>query len=450
MEYKTDTIAAISTPTGIGGIAVLRVSGSKAIEVVKPYFKDKNISSLPSHKATFGKIVADNQIIDEVVLTIFRAPHSYTGEDVVEISCHGNNFIAHRILELLLQRSRLAEPGEFTKRAFLNDKMGLTQAEAVGDLLNAKTKYSHLAALQQLEGKLHNKIAIFLKELTALRTKLELEIDFQEQGIEELERESFLKKMQQLHENLLELVQTGEEGIILKDGYRICLVGAPNVGKSSIFNSFLESERAIVTPIPGTTRDYLEEAISLQGYLIKIYDTAGLRKTNNIAEKAGIERSYQIIRNSHKVLFIIDGQENKAELQKLEKIISPRHILKVLNKSDILDDSIKENFRKKGYIECSAIKENGLQKIKKAILDEIEITPAQLDAGLLNNTRQIAAANKAATAMKKAIDSFQQNMGAEFTAFDLKEASIALEEIIGKITNDDILNNIFRNFCVGK
>ncbi|HCX72910.1 MAG TPA: tRNA uridine-5-carboxymethylaminomethyl(34) synthesis GTPase MnmE, partial [Candidatus Cloacimonas sp.] len=251
-------------------------------------------------------------------------------------------------------------------------------------------------------------------------------------------------------ENLLELVQTGEEGIILKDGYRICLVGAPNVGKSSIFNSFLESERAIVTPIPGTTRDYLEEAISLQGYLIKIYDTAGLRKTNNIAEKAGIERSYQIIRNSHKVLFIIDGQENKAELQKLEKIISPRHILKVLNKSDILDDSIKENFRKKGYIECSAIKENGLQKIKKAILDEIEITPAQLDAGLLNNTRQIAAANKAATAMKKAIDSFQQNMGAEFTAFDLKEASIALEEIIGKITNDDILNNIFSNFCVGK
>jgi tRNA modification GTPase len=450
MEYKTDTIAAISTPAGTGGIAVIRVSGENAVEAVSPLFRGKDIAKLPSHKATFGKIATQNEIIDEVVLTIFRSPHSYTGEDVVEISCHGSNFIAHKIMQLLLQKARLAEPGEFTKRAFLNDKMGLTQAEAVGDLLNAKTKFSHLAAMQQLEGKLHRKIAVFLHNLTSLRTQLELEIDFLEQGLDELQQENFLKKLKHLQFKLQKLVKSGEEGMILKEGFRICLVGAPNVGKSSIFNAFLESERAIVTPVPGTTRDYLEEAISLEGYLIKIYDTAGLRQTKDTVEKAGIERSYQLIRNAHKVLFIVDGNENEAELQKLKRIIPANKILKVLNKSDILNAVTVQKFAEKGYITCSATSQNGLQKVKQTILQQIEISPAELDNGMLNNTRQIAAASRAAEAMQNAITSFKNQMGPEFTAFDLKEASAALEEIIGKITTDDILNQIFSNFCVGK
>ncbi|MDY6915195.1 MAG: tRNA uridine-5-carboxymethylaminomethyl(34) synthesis GTPase MnmE, partial [Candidatus Cloacimonadota bacterium] len=402
MEYKSDTIVAISTPPGIGGIAVIRISGEDAIAAVAPFFRGKKISSLPTHKATFGKIADKNMDVDEVVLTIFRAPQSYTGEDVVEISCHGSNFIARKILQLILQKARLADPGEFTKRAFLNNKMGLTQAEAVGDLLNAKTKYSHLAALQQLEGKLHSKISGYLKILTDLRAKLELEIDFMEQGLEELERENFLLQIKKLQKDLGDLVETGEEGLILKEGYKICLVGAPNVGKSSIFNAFLESERAIVTPVPGTTRDYLEEAVSLKGYLLKIYDTAGLRKTKNSVEKMGIKRSYELIRNSHKILFIIDGKKNEDELKKLKKLVPKEHILKILNKCDLLSENTKQKFTKQGYIPCSATSKNGLKDLKKRILQEIEISPDILNEGILNNPRQIAAATKAYDALDTA------------------------------------------------
>ena len=451
MEYSHDTISAISTPLGVGGISVLRVSGDEAINVVSEIFKSKiHLKDHPSHKAIFGRILDAKKLVDEVLVTVFKAPHSYTGEDVVEISCHGSTFITNQILAILLRKTRLAEPGEFTQRAFLNDKIGLTQAEAVGDLLTAKTRISHLAALQQYEGRLRKRIEKLLTQLTDLRTQLELEIDFLENDLDELDNENFVDRLSSLHKKLIDLAKTGEEGLIIKDGLKVSLVGAPNVGKSSIFNSFLETERAIVTPIPGTTRDFLEEVISINGYLIRVFDTAGLRETTDQIETIGIKRSYEIIESSHKVLFVIDGDENKKEYDILTKIVNADRIIKVLNKSDKFKEAELQEFKRNGYLICSAQKKSGLSELKNSLLRDIDISEEEIHSGILTNTRQIAAVTKTTQSVGKALDSVKNGMGYEFTAFDLKEASTALEEIIGKVTSDDILNNIFANFCIGK
>ena len=451
MEYSHDTISAISTPIGIGGISVLRVSGDKAINVVSKIFKSKgNLKDQPSHKTIFGRILDTDKLVDEVLVTVFKAPHSYTGENVVEISCHGSTFITNQILQILLRNTRLAEPGEFTQRAFLNDKIGLTQAEAVGDLLTAKTRISHLAALQQYEGRLRHRIEKLLAQLTDSRTQLELEIDFLEQDLDELDDNNLIKGLTTLNQELAYLAKTGEEGLIIKDGLKVSLVGAPNVGKSSIFNSFLETERAIVTPIPGTTRDYLEEVISLNGYLVRVFDTAGLREATDQIEKIGIKRSYEIIKDSHKVLFVIDGDENKKEYDTLTKLVDKNKIIKVLNKSDKFKEAELQTYKKKGYIICSTHENSGLSELKNSLLHNIEISEEELHSGILTNTRQIAAVTKATQSVSKALESINNGMGYEFTAFDLKEASSALDEIIGRVTSDDILNNIFANFCIGK
>jgi tRNA modification GTPase len=451
MDYKTDTICAISTPPGTAGIAVIRVSGPQAISAVDHIFQGKRpLKELSSHKVVYGRIVDEVEIIDEVCVSIFRNPHSYTGEDVVEISCHGNTFIANRILELLLRKLRLAEPGEFTQRAFFNNKLDLTQVEAVGDLLQARTKKSHRAAMEQLRGSLHKKITALLERITALRIQFELEIDFPEQDNELNDLNELVQNFREIERDLSELAKTGDEGMILKEGLKICLVGAPNVGKSSIFNAFLDSERAIVTPEPGTTRDYLEEAISLNGYLIRIFDTAGIREAADQIEEMGIKKSYDIIKNSHKILFITDGKENQEELQNLMKIVDPQKIIKVLNKSDLFSATEITFLKKKGFIPCSTIQPAGLIELKNFILKEIEISDEELHSGILTNVRQISAVKKALTALQKATKSLNDNLGPEFTAFDLKEASVALEEIIGLISTDDILNRIFADFCIGK
>ena len=450
MEYKGDTIAAISTPIGIGGIAVIRISGENSIELITEIFKgNKPLNKAKSHSVIFGKIVKNDKIIDEVLVTVFKTPNSYTGENVVEVSCHGSTFIANQILQIILQKARLAEPGEFTQRAFFNNRLDLTQAEAVGDLINAKTKKSLNAAIQQLEGSLYQQIENLLKKLTDYRTLLELEIDFLEQDIPDIDISKLKSNLYSFKQELEKLAETGNEGLILRDGLKISLVGAPNVGKSSIFNAFLETERAIVTPTPGTTRDYLEEAISLNGYLIRIFDTAGIHNAPDSVEKIGIKRSYEIIKNSHKILFIIDGNENDKEYEILKKMVGSNKIIKVLNKIDLFSDKELEKFRK-DYIFCSAIQEKGLKEIKEYLLKAIAISEEELHSGILSNTRQIAAVRRAIKSIQSAIKSIENKLGFEFTAFDLKEASSALEEIIGKITTNDILNHIFENFCIGK
>lgn len=451
MNYQNDTICAISTPPGTSGIAVIRISGTEAIITADHYFRGRRkLQDCSSHTVHFGFIVDGDEILDEVYAMIFRAPHSYTGEDIVEISCHGNTFIANRILQLLLRKIRLAAPGEFTQRAFFNDKIDLTRAEAIADLLLAQTRRSHRAAIEQLEGSLYRRIELLVQKLTDYRTQLELEIDFLEQSIPEINLSELETNLLSLLAELKHLAASGEEGMILREGLRVSLVGAPNVGKSSIFNAFLESERAIVTPIPGTTRDYLEEAISLQGYLVRIFDTAGIRPAGDQIEQIGMERSYDIIKRSHLILFISDGNSNQEEAGELEKFIEPGKILKVLNKIDLHPPALIEKYTARGYIPCSTINQDGLQSLKEALLSKIEISDEDLHSGILTNTRQIAAVRKAVTSIEKGIESIRTGLGYEFTAFDLQEASSALEEIIGRITSDEILNRIFANFCIGK
>lgn len=451
MNYHKDTISAVSTPQGVGGLAVIRISGPKAVEIADSFFQaPKSLLQIPSRKAVFGKIYDNEQLIDEVIITVYRSPNSYTGEDLVEISCHGSIYITSRIMEMLLRKTRLANRGEFTQRAFLNDKMGLTKAEAIGDLIESKTQLAHLAAIEQYKGSLRKRIAKILTKITDLRTLLELEIDFAEQGLEQMDHTTFQKELSSSFSELSDLINSGKEGIILKEGLKVCLVGAPNVGKSSIFNALLQTERAIVTPHPGTTRDYLEEAISLNGYLIRIFDTAGLRQTEDQIEQAGIDFSLQIIRSADKILYISEEKENKAEYERLVQLFPHKNIIKVINKIDLLTEKQREEFHQKDFVLCSAITEDGLNELKQSLLKDIEISKDQLHSGILTNVRQIAAAQRSKDSLQKAIDSFSQKMGYEFTAFDLKEASSALEEIIGKITSEDILARIFENFCIGK
>jgi tRNA modification GTPase len=451
MIYKEDTIAAISTPQGTGGIHVIRVSGKDAIDNVNAIFKGKKqLTEMKSHTVTFGKIIDGEDLIDEVLCSVFRTPNSFTGEDTVEISCHGNYFIAGRILESLLKSCRMAEKGEFTQRAFLNNKIDLTKAEAVGDLLEAKTKQAHSLAIEQLEGSLYKRIKVMLEKITKIRTLIELEIDFIEQGLDTVDFSNIVQQLESIYLDMKQLSDSSDEGQIIRDGLRVSLVGRPNVGKSSIFNTFLESERAIVTPIPGTTRDYLEEAVAIDGYLVRLFDTAGIRETEDHVEKLGIERSKDIIKKSHRVLYITDSPDDMDDLAELQEVVDNDKIIIVLNKSDLFSKEQIAEFKAKGFVTCSAITPDQLSDLKERLLADIRITHGEIKSGIISNARQAAAIEKSLDKLEKSIETLSNELGIEFAAFDLKEASQALEEIIGAITTDDLLHNIFDNFCIGK
>ena len=455
-SFGDETIVALSTPMGKSALAVIRLSGSDAFKTVATYFFKRrsdgelyqtNIENANRH---FGLIIDDKRVIDEVVISLYKAPHSYTGEDVVELTCHCNPFIIKEILNLLLRNTRLAKPGEFTQRAFFNNKMDLTKAEAVGDLLNATTLRSHKAAISQLEGSLYNKISSLLSELTRYRAELELEIDFVEQDLPELDLNELKAGLKRLYHNLTELLTTGQEGLVLREGLAVVLVGEPNVGKSSLFNVLLETNRAIVHQTPGTTRDYLEESLSIDGYLIKLYDTAGLREAQDEVELDGIARTELLLNNAHRIICVEDGREL---VDNYKDIVFEEHsskLIKVLNKSDILDKETLESYRKQGYLICSAVTGEGVEALKQKVVEFFHIDPETLDSGVLTNVRHINAVQRSKDKLETALQSIAMGLGYEFIAFDLKESSEALEEVVGRITSDDILNQIFEDFCIGK
>ncbi len=463
----TDTIAAIATPAGTSALSIIRVSGSNAISIVSSIFSEKDkLSNASGYQAVHGYIVDSEDIIDEVMCLVYRNPQSYTSEDMVEISGHGNPDLCNRILQLLLKQCRMAEPGEFTFRAFMNHKLDLAQAEAVSDLIHAQTAKAEISALNQLKGNLSNEISNIIKELTDSRIQFELSIDFSDQDLPELGLDKVTEKLEQSYNKLKELYQNGRQGKMLRDGFTVCLSGAPNVGKSSVFNKFLEQNRAIVTPEPGTTRDYLEEWLSLDGYPVKLIDTAGLRTTKNQVEKIGIERTKELISSADMTIYLTDPDTLNKDLADNTLIYDSKTIC-VLNKVDLLNfDSLPDSQIWKEYLSgtkfgfvpkskvkiypCSTYFAEGINALKEQIIARISLPDTQLSSILVTNTRHLAAIEKAIESLSKALQAISDFAGYEFIAFDLIEAVSSLSEITGAVTTDDMLDRIFSSFCIGK
>jgi len=459
-----DTIAAIATPPGTSALAVIRVSGANAVANVSQIFSPKErLLSATGYQAVHGYITEGDEVIDEVVCLVFRNPHSYTGEEMVEITGHGNYDLINRILQLLLKTCRPAEAGEFTFRAFMNHKLDLAQAEAVSDLIQAQTDKAEAAALNQLKGFLSKEISGIIDELTECRIQFELSIDFADQDLPELDLQPVKEKLEQIHSKLRDLQNSGKQGKILRDGFTVCISGAPNVGKSSVFNKLLAENRALVTPIPGTTRDYLQEWISLEGYPIRLLDTAGLRDTTDTVEKLGIERTAELMGKADLVVYLSDPESavdasNNAALDKQKTTF-------FLNKIDLLGfdrlplskewskywaSSRFASMFEAPYQPCSAVLDDGINALKKEILDRIVQPDTQIQSVMVTNTRHLAAIERALMSLDKSLQGISDTLGYEFIAFDLIEAVSALSEITGAVTTDDMLERIFSNFCIGK
>jgi len=456
-----DTIAALATAVGIGGIAVIRVSGKLAFSIVDSLFSGRvKIEEASSHTVHFGKICgSDSVILDTALVTVFRNPHSYTGEDVVEISLHGGYFLSQKVLnELYSAGARPALPGEFTYRAFLNGKLDLTQAEAVADIIHSKSEKSHRASLEQLSGKLSKHINDLRTQLLNLCSLLELELDFSQEGIELAQKDESLTKLESIESKITSMIESYSEGKLAKEGVKVALVGRPNAGKSSLLNILLEEERAIVSDIPGTTRDTIEESIILEGLEFIFIDTAGLRESNDVIEQEGIKRTIAKLQNADIVLFIVDSsilhtfEEAKWYNDISASFNSRSHEIFVINKIDIKSKEFNPQFfADKRVIEISCVTHEGIQALKKLLVDTaLPHHDSSVSSIIITNLRHKQALENAKKSLQRAKDSIVNGMSGEFIAVDLHEALNYLGEIIGLTTPDDILNNIFSKFCIGK
>lgn len=447
----TNTIAALATPAGEGSIAVIRISGEKAFEFIEKIFsksKEKfssvKVAEINSHHAVHGYIFDGDELIDEVVVTIFIEPNTYTGENLVEISSHGGTYIFRKIISLLIKLGcASAEPGEFTKRAFLNGKMDLSQAEAVADLIAAKTDLARRSALSQLNGGLTKKIDSLREKLINYCSLLELELDFSEEGLEVISKQKLTCDLENIVNEINSLANTYSSGRVIRDGINLTITGKPNAGKSSLFNYLLNDSRAIVTEIPGTTRDYLEESLILGGYKFNLVDTAGIRKTQDIIEKLGVARSLEKVEGADIVLEVVDLTDVSRETSSSDT----EKKLTIYNKADLIP-----NISPNGYLYVSA--KTGLN------MDKLEAKIVELAKGVGGNTskEEIVITNqrhydsllKSCQHLTDAKGLILESKSNEFIAFEVREALKHLGEIIGKTTNEDILNNIFTKFCIGK
>jgi tRNA modification GTPase len=457
--YKQDTIAAIATPPGEGGVAIVRISGTDAEAIAARIFIRSGTKSgeLDSHRLYHGKIrdPRSERLIDEVLLTVMREPRSYTGESIVEIHGHGGAFIARQVLGVVLaQGARQAEPGEFTKRAFLNGRLDLTQAEAVLDLIRARTDKSAELALQQARGQLSNWVHELRDELIDLLVQVEAAIDFPEEEIELLRRPELMDKINALVKKINDVSATYDWGKLFREGARVCICGRPNVGKSSLLNALLGEERVIVTPVAGTTRDVIEESISLNGLPAVLWDTAGIRDTNDQIECIGVDLSRKHVAKSDVALVVLDGSEPLAlDDQRLLDDIAPGKFVIVVNKSDLPQRLAADDLRRFGDVNAvrsvSAKTGEGIAELKECLRNRL--IESGMDAPVVvTNLRHRSALHRSEASLSRAALSLGESYAAEFVAMDLNEARSALEEITGLIQNDDILERIFANFCIGK
>lgn len=482
---RQETICAIATPPGQGAIAIVRVSGPDALRICEDIFspkkKDTKISEAATHTIHFGTIVKDQELLDEALVSIFREPHSYTGENAVEISCHGSSYIQQKIVELLISKgARHAKPGEFTLRAFLNGKFDLSQAEAVADLIAASSRSAHDLALQQMRGGFSKKISELRARLLDFASLIELELDFSQEDVEFADRKELVRLLNEIKEEITRLVSSFSYGNVLKSGIPVAIIGKPNVGKSTLLNAILNEERAIVSEIPGTTRDTIEDTIVIHNYAFRFIDTAGLRHSADQIESKGIERTYEKISQAKIVLYVFDvtqedgmeawghggmeaGERGSGEDIKTVGeggILSPgnwelgtgnKKFILIANKSDLLAESPKglKEFLEMECIFISAKRKENINMILERLVEVVGEMEIQ-DTAVVSNVRHYEALSGALQSVDAVLGGLSGGLSSDLVTVDLRTALYHLGEITGEITTDEILGNIFGKFCIGK
>lgn len=455
-----DTIAAVATAYGEGGIGIIRISGEEALPILQEIFEfHGDTDTFTSRRMTYGKIIdkEKNQIIDEVLAVYMKGPKTYTAEDVVEINCHGSMVSLRKTLALVLQKgARLAEPGEFTKRAFLNGRLDLSQAEAVIDMIRAKTDKSFDVAVSQLEGRLSLKVEEIRQKLLDLLVDITVNIDYPDEDIEEMTYEKLEESIVETQDMIEKLLATSSTGKMIREGIKIAIVGKPNVGKSSLMNGLLKETRAIVTDIPGTTRDTIEEVLSIRNIPVYLVDTAGIRETSDKVEKMGIEKSKEAFNQADFILFLLDGSRplEEEDLQIME-FLKERKSLVLINKRDLGEaisiEEISAKLPASQVIEASLLKGQGITEIEDAVEDLVyggEIV--QKESMMVNNVRHIELLEQAVKSLTDALHMSERREALDFIEVDVKNAYERLGEIIGETVSDDIINEVFARFCLGK
>ncbi|HUH33878.1 MAG TPA: tRNA uridine-5-carboxymethylaminomethyl(34) synthesis GTPase MnmE, partial [Daejeonella sp.] len=448
-NYHTDTIIALATPAGSGAIGVIRLSGPEAVSITNKIFKGKDLSKQASHTIHFGTIRDGESVIDEVLVSLFIAPSSYTKEDVVEISCHNSKFIIEQIIKLgMKQGARPAKPGEFTLRAFLNGSLDLSQAEAVADLIASNSEASHHMALQQMRGGFSNELKNLREQLIHFASMIELELDFAEEDVEFANRDDLKALIYKINHVLQRLISSFEQGNVMKNGVPVVIAGKPNVGKSTLLNAFLNEERAIVSEIAGTTRDTIEDEINIHGITFRFIDTAGIRTTEDVVEAQGVERTYAKMKSAKLIIYLVDPlqplKEIESQLEELEALNIP--YVMVVNKSDLLSPQQQLEFAHLNPNYISAKNKEGIDELKDEILRKVNLAKINTDDVLVSNIRHLESLQKTSEALARVLGNVDSNVTSDFLSMDIKQALYYLGEITGEVTTDDLLENIFSKF----
>ncbi len=448
-----DTIVALATPSGIGAIAVIRLSGPHAIGITNRVFKSRDLEKQASHTIHFGTIREGETILDEVLVSLFIAPHSYTRENVVEISTHGSPYIIESIIKLMIKEgARAAKPGEFTLRAFLNGGLDLSQAEAVADLIASNSSASHQVAMQQMRGGFSSELKALREQLINFASLIELELDFSEEDVEFANRDQLKQLILQITRVLTRLIRSFEQGNVMKNGVPVVIAGKPNVGKSTLLNALLNEERAIVSDIAGTTRDTIEDEMTIGGILFRFIDTAGLRKTEDIIEAKGVERTHEKMRQAKLIIYLVDPLQSTDTIKQQTEEVGQLHIphVTVVNKSDLLSPQQQQELATLNPSFISAKNKEGIDELKDEILRKVNLHKISTDDVLVSNVRHVEALQKTRDALERVLYGIDNPVTSDFLSMDIKQALHYLGEITGTVTTDDLLENIFSKFCIGK
>jgi len=451
MTDINDTIVALATPPGLGAIGVIRISGNSSFEIINKVFYGKDISKANSHTVHFGSIRDGKEILDEVVVTIFKGPRSYTLEDVIEISCHGSTYILQSVIQLLIRNgARLAKPGEFTQRAFINGRFDLAQAEAVADLIAAESEAAHSTAMKQMRGGFSGEIKLLREELIHFASMIELELDFSEEDVEFASRDELKALIHKIQKPVEELIKSFELGNALKNGIPVVIAGKPNAGKSTLLNALINEERAIVSDIPGTTRDVIEDTFNIEGTLFRFIDTAGVRETQDKIEAIGVERTKEKMKQAKVIVLLLDMHaQNKEEIEEqIAQVESYKIPYLVLgNKMDLNSEPEVELDT---IIKVSAKEGTNLDLLRSKLLELTQSNQLKTEGTIITSIRHYESLQKTKEALSRVLDGIDSGISNDFLAMDIRESLQHLGEITGDITTDDLLDNIFSKFCIGK